>query len=95
VLGVSLTLLGRPSEAEVPLRRALELRFGLDDPDSPWLAETRINLAEALLAERRWPEARALLQLAATGQARQPALNALYRAPLLAARRRLQNASPD
>jgi eukaryotic-like serine/threonine-protein kinase len=92
LLGVSLTLVGRPNEAEASLRRAVELRERIDDADSVWLAEARINLAEALLAERRLPEAQHLLELSAAAQASQPALGADYRVPLLMAQRRLANA---
>jgi eukaryotic-like serine/threonine-protein kinase len=95
LLGLSLTLLGRPNDAEAPLRRAVELRELIDDADGIWLAEARISLAEALLAERRFPETRRLLELAAHAQARQPALSAEYRTPLLMAQRRLVNTHAD
>ena len=80
--GESLTRLGRATEAEPHLRRALDLREQLDDPDSFWLAEARISMATALIAQRRRPEARALLEQAAAAQARQPALSNQYREPL-------------
>jgi len=95
LLGASLTLLGRPNDAEFSLKRAVELREGLDDPDSVWLAEARISLAEALLAERRLPEARRLLELAAGAHSRQPALSAEYRTPLLRAQRQLMQARAE
>jgi len=89
LLGASLLRLGHTPEAEVPLRRAVELRELSDDPDSIWLAEARISLADWLLTEGRVPEARRLLELAAVAQSHQPAVGAQYRGPLLLARRRL------
>jgi tetratricopeptide (TPR) repeat protein len=89
LLGEALTRSGKATEAEMPLRRALELRQALDDPDSFWLAEARISLAESLIAQRQFREARRLLEQAATAQTRQPSLSDLYRAPLHAAQRSL------
>src|SRR5262249_59040751 len=43
LLGEALRRLGRVTEAETELQRAVELRQALDDPDSPWLAQARIN----------------------------------------------------
>jgi hypothetical protein len=85
--------LGRAGEAEAPLRRAVELREQLDAPDSIWLAEARISLALALIAERRFTETRSLLDLARAAQGRQPALSPQYRAPLEVAARRLASQS--
>ena len=51
MLGVSSTLLGHPDLGETTLRRAVELRERLDYPDSVWLVETPIGLADALLTE--------------------------------------------
>jgi serine/threonine-protein kinase len=89
LLGEARTRSGRAAEAEIPLRRALELREGLDDADSFWLAEARVSLAEALIAQRQLRDARRLLEQAAAAQARQPSLSDLYRAPLRAAQRAL------
>jgi eukaryotic-like serine/threonine-protein kinase len=94
ILGASFTALGRPGDAQAPLRRAVELRELIDDADSIWLAEARINLAEALLAERQFPEAQRLLVLAARAQSHQPVLSAEYRTPLLMAQRRLATLAP-
>jgi hypothetical protein len=93
LLGEALTRLGRGGEAEAPLRRAVELREQLDAPDSIWLAEARISLALALIAERRFTETRSLLDLARAAQGRQPALSPQYRAPLEVAARRLASQS--
>jgi eukaryotic-like serine/threonine-protein kinase len=82
LLGEALTRLGRASEAEPFLRRAVELRENLDDADSFWLAEARISMANALIAERRISEAAQLIKLAAAAHAHQPALSNEYRAPL-------------
>ncbi len=89
LLGAGLLRLGRTADAEAPLRRAVELREQGDDPDSLWLAEARIRMAEWLLAESRAPEARRLLELAAAAQSHQPAVGAQYREPLLRAQWRL------
>jgi tetratricopeptide (TPR) repeat protein/predicted Ser/Thr protein kinase len=89
LLGVSLLRLGRSAEAEVPLRRALELREQIDDPDGIWLAQARISFAEWLLEGGRAAEARHLLERAALAQSRQPALGLPYREELALARRHL------
>jgi hypothetical protein len=82
LLGEALTRMGRAPEGEPLLRRAVELRERLDDSDSFWLAEARISLSNALIAERRFAEASQLLKLAAAAQAHQPALSNEYREPL-------------
>jgi tetratricopeptide (TPR) repeat protein len=92
LLGDTLLRSGQAAEAEPHLRRAIELRQELDAPESFWLAEARISLAAALIAQQRFAEARELLELAATAQARQPALSDQYRAPLRAAQRLLSHA---
>jgi tetratricopeptide (TPR) repeat protein len=80
--GEARTRLGRAADAEGDLRRAVELRAGLDDAISPWLAEARVSLARCLMARHRTAEARSLLALASSAQAAQPALAEQYRAPL-------------
>jgi serine/threonine protein kinase/TolA-binding protein len=85
LLGAALTRSGQATAAEPHLRRAIELRELLDAPESFWLAEARISLAVALIAQQRLAEARQLLELAAAAQARQPALSNEYREPLRAA----------
>jgi serine/threonine protein kinase len=102
LFGESLTLLQRANQGEELLRRSVELREAIDAPDSVWLAEARISLAGALLAEGRrletrqskarlseaqLSEARLLLQRAAAAQAGQPALSGDFRTPLLSAQR--------
>ncbi|MBV8805958.1 MAG: tetratricopeptide repeat protein [Sinobacteraceae bacterium] len=94
LLGESLRRLGRAREAEAELRRAVELRQSLDDPDSPWLAQARINLATCLLAEHQTAEAQHLLLLAAAAQSHQPLLNPAYRRELeeaMSASRRIRS----
>jgi len=86
LLGEALRRSGRLADAEVHLRRALELRQSLDDPDSPWLAQARINLAECLIGRHQTREARSLLALAATAQSHQPLLLESYRLELANAR---------
>jgi MoxR-like ATPase len=82
LLGEALTRVGKAAEGEPFLRRAVELREQLDDSDSFWLAEARISLSKALIAERRFTEANQLLNLAAAAEAHQPALSNEYREPL-------------
>ncbi len=82
LLGAALTRSGQAAAGEPHLRRAVELRELLDVPESFWLAEARVSLAVALIAQQRLAEARQLLELAAAAQARQPALSNEYRAPL-------------
>jgi hypothetical protein len=82
LVGEASLRLGQVDAAEEDLRRAVELRQLLDDPDSFWLAEARITLAEDLIVKRRLPEAQRLLELAAAAQSRQSALGPQYRQPL-------------
>ncbi|HYC10144.1 MAG TPA: tetratricopeptide repeat protein, partial [Steroidobacteraceae bacterium] len=79
LLGDALRRSGRLSEAELQLRRAVELRQRLDDRRSPWLARARVELAECLIATHKLTEARQLIALAADAESHQPSLNASYR----------------
>src|SRR6202035_5049209 len=65
LLGQALLRSGSLADAEVQLRRAVALRQSLDDADSPWLAQARINLAECLIAMHKTQEAQTLLKMAA------------------------------
>jgi thioredoxin-like negative regulator of GroEL len=58
------------------------LRQSLDDADSPWLAQARIDLARCLIAQRKTAEARTLLNLAAAAQRHQPKLRDSFRRDL-------------
>ena len=82
-LGVALIANCKAQEAEPHLRCAVELREMTDTPDSPWLAESRIDLATAILRSGRRNEIPGLLSLAAEAQARFPALADHYREPLM------------
>jgi hypothetical protein len=82
LLGEALRRSGSVADAEVQLRRAVALRQSLDDADSPWLAQARINLAESLLATHKTEEAQTLLTMAATAQSHQPLLRDSYRREL-------------
>ena len=82
LLGVALLRSGDAATAETHLRRAVSLRQSLDDPDSPWLAQARIDLARCLIAQRRKAEARGLSDLAAAAQHRQPKLGDSFRREL-------------
>jgi tetratricopeptide (TPR) repeat protein len=86
LLGEALRRAGKLADAETHLRRAVELRLSLDDPDSPWLAQARIDLAECLIRRHRTSEARALLEMAALAQSHQPHLRESYRRELDQAR---------
>jgi predicted Zn-dependent protease len=86
LIGEALRRSGRITEAEVQLRRAVELRETLDVPDSPWLAQARINLAECLIGKNQRREARSLLKMAAVAQSHQPLLRESYRHELEDAR---------
>jgi tetratricopeptide (TPR) repeat protein len=85
--GLALLEQGKSAEAEPHLRRAVQLREGMDVEDSPWLAEARVNLSEVLLAEHKTAEAGALLAAARAAHAAHPALGVQYTEPL---RRALQ-----
>jgi tetratricopeptide (TPR) repeat protein len=92
LLGNALLRSGRPADAEAHLRRAVEIRQSLDDPDSPWLAQARINLAACLIGRHQTREARGLLEMAALAQSHLPVLRQSYRGELAAARAMLQTA---
>jgi tetratricopeptide (TPR) repeat protein len=92
LLGNALLRSGRPADAEAHLRRAVEIRQSLDDPDSPWLAQARINLAACLIGRHQTREARGLLEMAALAQSHLPLLRQSYRGELAAARAMLQTA---
>jgi hypothetical protein len=85
---------GQVTEAEAHLRRALELRRLIDVEDSPWLAETRINLADALITENKLSEPGSLLSQASSAQSKQPKLGEQYRQPLRLTQARLARAHP-
>jgi eukaryotic-like serine/threonine-protein kinase len=95
VLGVCWTRLGRPDQAQRWLRRAVELRERLDYPDSIWLSEVRIDLAESLLGSGRTDEARQLLIRAADSQRHQPQLAEGFRTQLIHAQQQLQQRRTD
>ncbi|MGA2188602.1 MAG: serine/threonine-protein kinase [Steroidobacteraceae bacterium] len=82
LLGVALLRSGGAADAEAQLRRAVVLRQSLDDADSPWLAQARIDLARCLIAQRKTAEARTLLNLAAAAQRHQPKLRDSFRRDL-------------
>jgi hypothetical protein len=85
-LGEALRRSARAADAETQLRRAVELRQSLDDVESPWLAQARLNLAECLIAEHQAGEARKLIALAADAESRQPSLNESYHREIKEAR---------
>jgi tetratricopeptide (TPR) repeat protein len=86
LMGEALRRSGKIAEAEAQLRRAVDLRQSLDDVDSPWLAQARIDLAQCLIAKHETTEAQTLIKLAAVAHSHQPLLNDSYRGELNQAR---------
>ena len=97
---LAFVLAGRPSDAEIPLRRALELHLRLH-PATHWrIAEARVALGTWLLRARRLDEAEPLLReghtaLLAAGAASADAAQEAGRrfSELEATRKRLANTS--
>jgi hypothetical protein len=89
-LGLALTHSGQAAAAEPHLRRAVALREKLDLPDSPWLAQARISLAQSRLAQGDAAEAGTLLAAATAALARQPALADDFHRPLAQAQAALR-----
>ncbi len=94
-LGLALTHDNQPTNAEPHLRRAVALREKLDVPDSPWLAQARISLAECRRAQGDAAEARSLLTAAATVLTHQPALAGEFRRALQQAQAALRRQAPS
>jgi len=61
-LGMILNKSKRPKEAEGPLREALEIRMHLLSSGNQLIASTQAALGDALLAQKRYPEAEPLLE---------------------------------
>jgi serine/threonine protein kinase/Tfp pilus assembly protein PilF len=80
--GLALLQEGKPAEAGAHLRRAVQLREAMDVDNSPWLAESRVDLSAALLAERKMADVGALLAAARSAYAAQPALGPQFTEPL-------------
>jgi tetratricopeptide (TPR) repeat protein len=62
--------------------RALKLRETNQNPNSPWVAQAQIELANCLLDLRRRPQAQGLLAQARAIHAKQPELGAQFTGPL-------------
>jgi tetratricopeptide (TPR) repeat protein len=75
---------GDLGSARVHLDRALELREATDAPNSPWLAEVRIALADCLLDMGERKAARALVEKAQAAHAANADLGEHFKAPLRA-----------
>jgi tetratricopeptide (TPR) repeat protein/tRNA A-37 threonylcarbamoyl transferase component Bud32 len=84
LLGLALMKDCKWQESAAPLRRAVELRTLIDATDSFWLAESRLDLAGALIATRQLAQARTLIDQAQVAQSRQPLLGAHFRDELSA-----------
>jgi serine/threonine-protein kinase len=80
--GLALLQEGKPTESEPHLRRAVQLREGMDVENSPWLAQARVDLSAALLAEHKMADVGALLAAARSAYAAQPALGPQFTEPL-------------
>jgi serine/threonine-protein kinase len=65
VVGRLTLLAGDAAAARVRLERAVAEREAIDAPDSPWLADARLSLAECLVAQHEPQSARALVDRAA------------------------------
>ncbi len=81
-LGQALQRGGDPRPARAHLERSLALREAAEAPNSPWLAEAQVGLADCLidLGERKL--ARGLVEQAARAQATHNELGEHFRAPL-------------
>ena len=93
VLGRLLLRAGDAPAAQARLARAVALRERIDVPDSPWLADARLSLAESLVDLRQAEPARALLDGVAGALATHPRAGELN-ARLVALRARLIAAGP-
>jgi hypothetical protein len=69
--GTALLRAGDATAARALLERAVERRTAMDAPQSLWLAEARLHLARALLAQRDAAGARRLVDLAAAAHRHQ------------------------
>ncbi|HEX6795844.1 MAG TPA: tetratricopeptide repeat protein [Casimicrobiaceae bacterium] len=81
-LGRLYLALDRPGDALAWLASAKQLRERVDAPESAWLAETEVALAEALHRADRDPEARVMLDQADAISAATPALTPALGEPL-------------
>jgi serine/threonine-protein kinase len=90
LLGVALNATCDPDAAEMHLRRAVQLRELTDVPESPWLAQARIDLANALMSAGKRAEVPHLLEQAAQAESAMPALAPHYREELRLAQDRLR-----
>ena len=73
---------GRYDDARSWLTQAVEQRTAMDAPDSPWLAEAQVALAEALIASGRSDEAVALLARASAIEDSRTEPSETFRRPL-------------
>ncbi|HET7791961.1 MAG TPA: tetratricopeptide repeat protein, partial [Rhizobacter sp.] len=81
-LGHALQRGGDPRTARAYLERSLALREAAEAPDSPWLAEARVGLADCLVDLGERTLARGLVEQAVRAQAAHNELGAHFRAPL-------------
>ncbi len=81
-LGESLRRGGKGQTAVALLRRALSLRLATDVPNSPWLAQIRVSLAQCLLDLNQNAEARKLYGEAAASLSHHADLGLQFRQPL-------------
>jgi hypothetical protein len=81
-LGRTRLLGGDTATAIEPLRRAVALRTGSDAPDSPWLAQTQIDLVECLWMTGQRASARQLVATVRVNLARHAELGRQFTQPL-------------
>lgn len=79
LLGVALLRAGDPAAAREHLERSVAMRERLDAPESPWLAQARLYLAQCLHRSGDRAAARRLLDLAASAHREQAALGPQHR----------------
>lgn len=75
--------------ARINFGRSLSLRAANDQPNSPWIAEAQIALAECLIALGDETQARSLVKRAAAIHSSHTELGDHYKQPLINVRRRL------
>ncbi len=76
--------------AQLNIERGLQLRTANDDPNSPWIAEAQIALAQCSIALGNPAQARSLIHRAAAIQASHSQLGSHYKQPLADVQARLR-----
>jgi serine/threonine-protein kinase len=90
-LGESLRRGGKAQTAVSLLRQALSLRLATDEPNSAWLAQIRISLAQCLLDLNQNAEAKKLYEQASASQSQHADLGLQFLQPQHGLAKRLQS----